>query len=156
MVAVTILQESAAHEVGRGAPKYLKSNKRSQVKKNLSLMPSKAHPAKTGMLPSLLTLKVRMSFKIDTGAQCNVMLSKTYNNVSQQPLRKSSTKLVAFGGHRLKSLGKATLLCKHKKKIEFEVLNDVSDVLGLKTSEEMNLVQRIETVTNYVRSEQIC
>ena len=92
-----------------------------------------------------------VTFKIDTGAQCNVMSSETYNYVSQQPLMKSNAKLVAFGGHRLTSLGRATLMCEHKNKfwpVEFEVLNDVSNVLGLKTSAEMRLVKRIEALTN--------
>ena len=93
----------------------------------------------------------RVAFKIDTGAQCNVMSSKMYNLVSRQPLRKSNAKLIAFGGHRLNSLGRVTLLCEYKHKfwpIEFEVLDDVTNVLGLKTSSEMKLVQRIETLTN--------
>ena len=53
-----------------------------------------------------------IAFKIDTGTQCNLMSSTTYmyRYVSQQPLMKSNTKLVAFGGHQFKSLGRATLL----------------------------------------------
>ena len=39
-------------------------------------------------------------FKIDTGAQCNVISSATYHQVSKQPLRKSKSRLIAFGGHR--------------------------------------------------------
>ena len=60
-------------------------------------------------------------------------------------------KLVAFGGHRMDSLGKAIILCEHKNKysaVEFEVLSKVSNVLGLKTSTQLKLVKRIETVTN--------
>ena len=48
-------------------------------------------------------------FKIDTGAQCNVMLSKTYQQLSQQPLHSSKSRLVAFRGHRLNSIGRTTL-----------------------------------------------
>ena len=50
----------------------------------------------------------------------------------------------------LKSRGKLTLLCEHKNKyrpIEFEILDNVTNVLGLKTCEEMRLVKRIETDT---------
>ena len=90
-----------------------------------------------------------VTFKIDTGAQCNVMSYATFSRISQQPLRKSRSRLVAFGGHRLNSLGKATLLCEYKHKfwaVDFEVLDNASNVLGLKTSAEMKLVQRIETL----------
>lgn len=48
-------------------------------------------------------------FKIDTGAQCNVMLSKTYQQLSQQPLHSSKSRLVTFRGHRLNSIGRTTL-----------------------------------------------
>lgn len=64
---------------------------------------------------------------------------------------KSHAKLVSFGGHRLSSLGKATLLCEYKGKIwpvEFEILDGVSNVLGLTTSTELKLVQRIGAITN--------
>ena len=51
----------------------------------------------------------------------------------------------------LKSLGRTSLLCEHKNKfwpIEFEVLDNVSNVLGLTASTEMKLVQRVETLAN--------
>ena len=83
-----------------------------------------------------------VTFKIDTGAQCNVMSSDTYNHISRQPLMKSNAKLVAFGGHRLTSLGRATL---QSWTVEFEVL---SNVLGLKTSTEMKLVKCIKALAN--------
>ena len=41
----------------------------------------------------------RVTFKIDTGAQCNVISKETYDKVSRQPLTKSRAKLTAFGGH---------------------------------------------------------
>ena len=56
------------------------------------------------------TIKVNerdITFKIDTGAQCNVMSKESYDKVSQQPLRKSMAKLVTFGGHRINPLGRA-------------------------------------------------
>ena len=58
----------------------------------------------------------------------------------------SRSKLVALGGHRISSLGKAVILCEHKNKysaVEFKVLSRVSNVLGLKTSTEMKLIKRI-------------
>ena len=70
--------------------------------------------------------------------------------LSQNP---KQLRLVAFGGHRLKSCGKATLLCEHKNKywpVEFEVLEDVTNVLGLKTCEELQLVKQVETLSDDV------
>ena len=90
-------------------------------------------------------------FKIDTGAQCNVISSATYHQVSKQPLRKSKSRLIAFGGHRLNSLSKTTLLCTHKGKfwpIEFEVIDNVSNILGLETCTEMCLIKCVEALSN--------
>ena len=87
-----------------------------------------------------------VTFKIDTGGQCNVMSSETYPSKS---LVKSNSRLIAFGGHWLKTLGRASLLCEHKGRfwlIEFEVLDNVSNILGLSASTEMKLVQRVETL----------
>ena len=93
----------------------------------------------------------RTTFKLDTGALCNVISKKTYNQISQRPLQKSRTKLVTFGGHKMKACGKANIVCEHKHKftvVEFEVVKqDVPNVLRLKTCKEMKLVQRIDSVT---------
>ena len=65
--------------------------------------------------------------------------------MSSQPLTKSQAKLVAFGGQRIRSLGKSNILCEYKGKyypIEFEVVSNVSNVLGLKTITELKLVKR--------------
>ena len=48
-----------------------------------------------------------MLFKLDTGAECNVISKKVYDSVSKNPPRKTKTKLVAFEGHRLNPYGKA-------------------------------------------------
>jgi hypothetical protein len=57
-----------------------------------------------------------VSFKIDTGAQCNVISKKTYNLISKMPLQKSHAKLVAFGGYKLKACGKTLIVCEYKGK----------------------------------------
>ena len=92
----------------------------------------------------------RITFKIDTGAQCNVITKQKYLQASKTPLQKSTTKLVAFGGHRLVTCGKATMLCQYngkKYKVEFEILDqDVPSILGLPTAIELNLIKCIYTV----------
>ena len=54
------------------------------------------------------------TFKLDTGAQCNVISKQTYDQVSKHPLLKSKTKLVTFGGHKLKACGKVSIVCEYK------------------------------------------
>ena len=92
----------------------------------------------------------RLKFKIDTGAQCNVIAKHKYSQLSKVPPQKSTANLMAFGGHKLATCGKATIPCLHNGKqydIEFEALDlDVPSILGLPTSIKLNLIKRINTV----------
>ena len=93
----------------------------------------------------------RTTFKIDTGAQCNVIPQWQYHQVCKDPLQPSSASLVAFGGHKLCTCGRAKIPCQHKDAhylIEFEVIDhDIPNILGLVACIEMDLVQRIDTVS---------
>ena len=98
---------------------------------------------------SILVNQQRTSFKIDTGAQCNV-ISKS--RLSSVPLQKSHARLVAFGGEHLNVSGRVTMRCEHKHKFynaDFEVINqDVPNILGLQTCVQMNLVQCVDAINN--------
>ena len=94
-----------------------------------------------------VTIKVEHghpTLKIDTGAQCNVMSIETYQQVTSQPLQKSHTRLITFSGHKIKSCGRARLLCEHKNQYtvaEYEIVKGRLNVLGLKTITDMKLVK---------------
>ena len=111
----------------------------------------RSHEVKDWSVTILLNQQ-RTTFKIDTGAQCNVIPQWLYYQVCKDQLQPSSSSLVAFGGHKLHTQGKAKILCQHKDSdylVEFEVIDhNVPNILGLPTCIEMNLVQRIDTVCN--------
>ncbi len=68
-------------------------------------------------------------------------------SATSYPIPSSNVSTNAFGGHRLNSLGKATLHCEYKHKfcpVNFEVLDNAS--IGLKISSEMKLMQHIEAL----------
>ena len=79
------------------------------------------------------TLTLKIVFKLGTGAECNVISRKAYDSISKRPPQKSRTKLIAFGGHRLNTYGKTTILSEYKGKyrvLEFMIVNgDVQNVL---------------------------
>ena len=79
-------------------------------------------------------------------------LIKSYVQWCQQSsITKSNAKLVAFGGHRIAHLGKTTLVCEHKKKthpIQFQVMDNVPNVLGLKANAELDIIKRIEGINS--------
>ena len=78
---------------------------------------------------------------------CNVIK----NLPPTEPTTTSQLQIQTCGGHRLNSIGRTTLLCEYKDKywpVEFKVINNVSDILGLNTCVEMQLIKRIEVLTN--------
>ena len=87
-----------------------------------------------------------MKFKIDTGAECNVLSKKTYDELTKTRLEKSRVPLGAFAGQKLKTIGKFSTVCTYPKKywpIEFQVMNrDVPNATCL----ELNLEKRVLTI----------
>ena len=92
----------------------------------------------------------RVVFKLDTGAECNVISKEVYDSVSKQPLQKTRTKLVAFGGHKLNPCGKAHILCEYKGRyrvLEFMIVDgNVQNVLGKRSCSELKLVKRVDAI----------
>lgn len=91
-------------------------------------------------------------FKLDTGAQCNVLPKKIIDRLNTQniptSLRQCKVKhLISFGNHKITVLGEVDLKCKiaqKTNKINFKIVSgDVTPILGAKTCEELQLVKRI-------------
>ena len=72
----------------------------------------------------------RVKFKVDTGAQCNVISEELFNTLegnqgNKTMLKSSKVTLTSFSGHKIKHVGQCTLLCEYKNKyhnIDFQVL----------------------------------
>ena len=95
----------------------------------------------------------KLEMKLDTGAQVNVLPYKLYNRLSRSPLKKSRVKLVFYSGHKLNTLGKATLLVGTKDAFspvpEFQIVNHkVQPALGLHTCLDLKLIKRTYTVNS--------
>ena len=58
----------------------------------------------------------RITFKIDTGTQCNVTTKQKYLQTSKSPPQRSTTKLIVFGGHKLITCSKAIILYQYSGK----------------------------------------
>ena len=65
---------------------------------------------------TILLNKWQTTFKLDTGAQCNVISKHKYDQISTKALLPSHPRLVAFGGTLLHPCGKATIPYQHKNK----------------------------------------
>ena len=91
----------------------------------------------------------KVRFKIDTGAQCNVIPESIHRDICDK-LERSKAKLVTYAGHCLRPKGKCTLLSEYKGKyydIKFQVVDKkVQPVLGLKSSVHLGLIKRVGEV----------
>lgn len=89
-----------------------------------------------------------VNFKLDTGAEIDVLPKATYNRLYQRPkLSPTSISLTAYNGTNISVLGKCTASIKYKKvttSIKFIVADTISQpVLGATTCEKLNLIKRI-------------
>ena len=56
-----------------------------------------------------------MSYKIDTGAQCNVIFVESLENISPKPdLQPVNVKLFTYNGSKIPLVGKCSLTLHHK------------------------------------------
>ena len=94
---------------------------------------------------------IPVSYKIDIGAQCNVIpltILKKFN--LELYLCPVNIKLSAYSNSKIHVIGKCSLTLKHKKNhfdISFILVDSKSvSILGLATSENLNLIKLISAV----------
>ena len=93
----------------------------------------------------LLVNDIHVSFKLDTGAECNVISLGLANELNAQ-VQPTSIPLKSFGGHQLDTVGKCVLDTKVKEAkgstpLEFYVPRDnVRPLLGLKSCLDLELI----------------
>lgn len=91
---------------------------------------------------------VRMKFKIDTGSQANIIPVKLFNSLSQQPVvKKCATRLTSYTGEDLCVRGQCVLQCCGQSLPFFVVETNQDPVLGLKASQELNIIKIVHNVT---------
>ena len=89
-----------------------------------------------------------IKFKLDTGAQANVLPHKLYDKLfSKTKLQNTQAILTAFGNKHIKPRGKVSLACKLANKhhtLDFYVTEAAGiPILGHKACEQLNLVERV-------------
>ncbi|XP_046856095.1 uncharacterized protein K02A2.6-like [Xenia sp. Carnegie-2017] len=90
-------------------------------------------------------------FKIDIGAQANVIPMATIEKLATRPhIEKTNTTLTAYNGMNIPVVGKCTLDIQHNNQthaIPFVVANTTSPpLIGLQTSIDLNLIKRVWTI----------
>ena len=92
-----------------------------------------------------------VTFCIDTGARCNVMVKDTYDKLpSKRSLEKSSKALYSYSNHRINSAGTSKLTIKIND-IDMEADSEIVDLkqknaISGDLAEELGLIQRVSEV----------
>lgn len=87
-----------------------------------------------------------ITFKLDTGAQCNIIPITVFNKINKKPkLFTTKTTLKAYGGHNIELIGKCqmTLTLPGKELLcEFFIVNTkyTKPLLGLKTCQDLDII----------------
>jgi len=94
--------------------------------------------------------KTPISFKLDTGAQVNVIPSYVFHQLGCNDLESTSQRLFGYGGKSLNVEGKCILACSYKgtqrHHLFHEVFTQVPPILGLSSCLSVNLIQLILSV----------
>ena len=91
-------------------------------------------------------------YKLDTGAQVNVLPKYQYNRLLQKPkLKSTKVKLTAYNGTNIPVVGRCIVQIAPKKDRKVPVIFIVAEtssppILGLSTCENLNLIKRVMVV----------
>ena len=98
---------------------------------------------------SLTIADTRVNFKLDSGADCNVISKSLLARLPVGPkqTRQCKAKLKVYDGRRITPSGKISLTCEYKGKftvLDFILIEqDLPSILGLKSCLELGLIKRI-------------
>ncbi|KAF0682204.1 Uncharacterized protein FWK35_00039309, partial [Aphis craccivora] len=106
------------------------------------------------VIVSFRDTQVNVNFKLDSGAEANILPFHTANLLKLKNLDKTKTVLVSFGDQRIKPEGEVVLDCtinnkSERHKIKFLIVNisNAIPILGLDACRLLKLISRIDTVT---------
>nr|XP_039255361.1 uncharacterized protein K02A2.6-like [Styela clava] len=98
--------------------------------------------------------KQLVKFKLDSGADCNVMSKKTFDGLRLRRLKINPTRtnMRMYDGRKVEAYGKVSIPCSYKgltKNIDILLVNyHVQPVLGLPSCMEWELIKRVNTLTS--------
>ena len=88
---------------------------------------------------------LNVKFKLDTGAQVNILPEKIFNN-TRLNLERSNITLLSYSGHAMKPLGQTkcnVMVGKSAYSLTFQVVGGgVKPILGMRACERMQLIKR--------------
>ena len=114
-----------------------------------SVESSSDSPSQDDWHVSLKIAGTKMNFKLDSGADCNVISHSLFDRlpVANKRARQCKAKLKVYDGRRITSKAKVSLVCEYRGKynvLDFILVEqDLPSILGLKSCLELGLIKRI-------------
>ena len=106
-------------------------------------------------LTDLTVSNKKLSFTIDTGAKCNIIVKSTFDSLiipDSMKLDKSHRTLKSFTNHKITPIGSITLPVRSELKechVEFEIVDlDQENIICGNIAENLGLLKGVNTVTN--------
>ncbi|KAK2710384.1 hypothetical protein QYM36_013883, partial [Artemia franciscana] len=104
------------------------------------------------LVPLTLNNQLSVNFKIDTGAQANVILKNIFDKLDPKPnLQSTNQRLTSYCGARIPVIGTCDLTCSHKQyprgAHRFYVVDSASTpIVGYQSSIDLNLIKLVLNV----------
>uniref|UniRef100_A0A146LC45 RNA-directed DNA polymerase n=1 Tax=Lygus hesperus TaxID=30085 RepID=A0A146LC45_LYGHE len=108
-------------------------------------------------LVDLLIEGQSVPFKIDSGAQCNVLSSRQVEKLGldKNNIQPSKVRITSFSKNTIPVVGKVTLQCTYKSERHsincYVVDYECSNILGLQSSERMGLIRRVDAMVEELK-----
>jgi len=106
-----------------------------QTMKNVHIVTTETQNEKDKLTESLKINNKNVTFKLDTGAACNVIPNNVFKSLeTQRKLQKSTCHLITYSGHKMSPVGQVQLTFTYrnqKDNIQFQVVDgNVPALLG--------------------------
>ena len=105
--------------------------------------------------------ELKIKFKVDTGAQVNILPSQYLSKLSEKPkLSKATQRLTSYCGSSIPYLGVCSLSCSYKNgpiqsHVFYIVKSNTTPIIGLKTSKDLNLIKLVLNIEQSPESENV-
>ena len=108
-------------------------------------LPTYKTPSAADWLINVVANDCYIEFKLDTGAQCNVLPKKVYDKITNRPkLLPNNASLSGYGNSEINVYGRCVLSLKLKNKVHkvlfYVVETDRVPLLGLTACTRLNLI----------------
>ena len=90
--------------------------------------------------------KQRITFKLDTGSEANVIPWAIYGQLDNKPaLQRPRCRLITYSGHRISPRGE-TILGINGQPTKFQVVDNGSAILGKQACQNLNIIRLVDSV----------